>query len=145
DPRRHRSPALLRYRVRRVHLGSRGRRRFAQGGGRMRVGSIARGGTTPRTPRSGPAGLRRRLIGTAAAAGMILSWAAAAGGGDDGDSAAEGGGELKGTTIEVAAKWTGPEEENFRKVLDAFQKKTGATVTYASTGETTDAFLGPRI
>ena len=111
----------------------------------MRVGSIARGGTTPRTPRSGHAGLRRRLIGTAVAAGMILSSAAACGGGDDGDSAAEGGGELKGTTIEVAAKWTGPEEENFRKVLDAFQKKTGATVNYASTGENTDAFLGPRI
>src|SRR5690606_3466528 len=111
----------------------------------MRVGSIARGGTAPRTPRSGHAGLRRRLIGTAVAAGMILSSAAACGGGDDGDSAAEGGGELKGTTIEVAAKWTGPEEENFRKVLDAFQKKTGATVNYASTGENTDAFLGPRI
>ncbi|XRQ16569.1 ABC transporter substrate-binding protein [Actinomadura welshii] len=78
---------------------------------------------------------------------MLLSSAAACGGDDGGDdgSTPAGGGELKGTTIEVAAKWTGPEEENFRKVLDAFSKKTGATVNYASTGENTDAFLGPRI
>ena len=85
-----------------------------------------------------------RVMGAAVAAGLLLSSAAACGGGD-GDETAEGGGELKGVTIEVAAKWTGPEEKNFRKVLDAFQKKTGATVNYASTGENTDAFLGPRI
>lgn len=58
---------------------------------------------------------------------------------------ARGRGALKGTTIEVAAKWTGPEETNFRKVLQAFEKKTGAKVNYASTGENTDAYLGPRI
>ncbi|TDC52850.1 carbohydrate ABC transporter substrate-binding protein [Actinomadura sp. KC345] len=82
----------------------------------------------------------------AAAAAVLLSSAAACGGDDGGDgSAPAGGGALKGTTIEVAAKWTGPEEQNFRKVLDAFAKKTGATVNYASTGENTDAFLGPRI
>ncbi len=55
------------------------------------------------------------------------------------------GGALKGTTIEVAAKWTGQEETNFRKVLQAFEQKTGAKVNYASTGENTDAYLGPRI
>nr|WP_309240299.1 extracellular solute-binding protein [Actinomadura sp. J1-007] len=38
-----------------------------------------------------------------------------------------------------------PEEANFRKVLKAFEAKTGATVQYASTGENTDAYLGPRI
>ncbi|WP_067472924.1 ABC transporter substrate-binding protein [Actinomadura hibisca] len=91
--------------------------------------------------------ISRRLTGAAVAAGLLLS-AAACGGGDDkkddgGDAAANG--PLKGTKVEVAAKWTGPEEKNFRDVLKAFEKKTGATVTYASTGENTDAYLGPRL
>jgi ABC-type Fe3+ transport system substrate-binding protein len=30
-------------------------------------------------------------------------------------------------------------------VLSAFEKQTGAKVNYASTGENTDAYLGPRI
>lgn len=109
----------------------------------MRI-SFARGGT-PHTPPPGSAGHGRRVLGAAAAAGLLLSSAAACGG-DDGDgSASAGGGALKGTTIEVAAKWTGPEETSFRKVLQAFEKKTGAKVGYASTGENTDAYLGPRI
>jgi alpha-glucoside transport system substrate-binding protein len=52
---------------------------------------------------------------------------------------------LSGVKIEVAAKWTGDEQTNFQKVLKAFEEKTGATVTYASTGEDTGAYLGPRI
>ncbi|HEY0540841.1 MAG TPA: hypothetical protein VGD53_20895 [Actinoallomurus sp.] len=31
------------------------------------------------------------------------------------------------------------------KVSSAFEKRTGAKVNYASTGENTDAFLGPRV
>ncbi len=89
-----------------------------------------------------------RMMGAAVAAGLLLSSAAACGGDDDGGgdgSTPAGGGALKGTTIEVAAKWTGAEETNFRKVLQAFEQKTGAKVNYASTGENTDAYLGPRI
>lgn len=81
--------------------------------------------------------------------------AAAACGSDTGETpaaqgsatAAAGGGAkpLEGVKIEVAAKWTGDEQANFEKVLKAFQEKTGATVTYASTGEDTGAYLGPRI
>ncbi|MEV1204422.1 ABC transporter substrate-binding protein [Microbispora rosea] len=61
--------------------------------------------------------------------------------------AADGGAAkpLEGTKVEVAAKWTGDEQANFEKVLKAFEEKTGATVTYASTGEDTGAYLGPRI
>ncbi|MGI5169498.1 ABC transporter substrate-binding protein [Spirillospora sp. CA-253888] len=90
--------------------------------------------------------ISRRLTSAAVAAGLLVS-AAACGGGDDGkdDGAAASNGPLKGTKVEVAAKWTGPEEKNFREVLKAFEKKTGATVTYASTGENTDAYLGPRL
>ncbi|MFC6886153.1 ABC transporter substrate-binding protein [Actinomadura yumaensis] len=90
--------------------------------------------------------MNRRVASAVVAAGLLAS-AAACGGGDDdkGDDKPEGGTALKGVKIEVAAKWTGPEEANFRKVLKAFEAKTGATVQYASTGENTDAYLGPRI
>ncbi|NRQ38217.1 carbohydrate ABC transporter substrate-binding protein [Nonomuraea sp. NN258] len=61
-------------------------------------------------------------------------------------AATTGGGKtLEGTKIEVAAKWTGEEQKNFEQVLKAFTDKTGAQVTYASTGEDTGAYLGPRI
>ncbi|MFC5832382.1 ABC transporter substrate-binding protein [Nonomuraea insulae] len=59
---------------------------------------------------------------------------------------ASGGGKtLQGVKLEVAAKWTGDEQKNFEQVLKAFSDKTGAEVTYASTGEDTGAYLGPRI
>ncbi|WP_018656408.1 ABC transporter substrate-binding protein [Actinomadura flavalba] len=89
--------------------------------------------------------ISRRLAATAVAAGMLVSAAACGGDDGDGDGGAGGDGALKGVTVEVAAKWTGPEETNFRKVLAAFEKKTGAKVNYASTGENTDAYLGPRL
>ncbi|MEU0564310.1 ABC transporter substrate-binding protein [Nonomuraea sp. NPDC005983] len=52
---------------------------------------------------------------------------------------------LQGVKLEVAAKWTGQEQKSFEQVLKAFSDKTGAQVTYASTGEDTGAYLGPRI
>ncbi|MBE3013446.1 carbohydrate ABC transporter substrate-binding protein [Microbispora sp. NEAU-D428] len=64
-----------------------------------------------------------------------------------GSASAAGGAAkpLEGVKVEVAAKWTGDEQANFEKVLKAFEEKTGAKVTYASTGEDTGAYLGPRI
>lgn len=89
---------------------------------------------------------------------LALAAAAACGsdsGGDTGSgsapaasgAASDAGGAkpLEGEKIEIAAKWTGDEQANFEKVLKAFEEKTGATVTYASTGEDTGAYLGPRI
>ncbi|MFI6737943.1 ABC transporter substrate-binding protein [Nonomuraea sp. NPDC050451] len=58
---------------------------------------------------------------------------------------AAGAKPLQGVKLEVAAKWTGDEQKNFQQVLKAFTEKTGAQVTYASTGEDTGAYLGPRI
>ncbi|MCG5215959.1 ABC transporter substrate-binding protein [Streptosporangium sp. KLBMP 9127] len=63
----------------------------------------------------------------------------------NGASSAPAAKTLEGVTLEVAAKWTGEEQTNFEAVLKAFQDKTGAKVTYASTGEDTGAYLGPRI
>ncbi|GAA0367344.1 ABC transporter substrate-binding protein [Microbispora corallina] len=84
------------------------------------------------------------LLGVAAAACGTSS-----GGGTQAGSssapAAGGAKPLAGVKIEVAAKWTGDEQANFEKVLKAFEAKTGASVTYASTGEDTGAYLGPRI
>ncbi|MFG3436254.1 ABC transporter substrate-binding protein [Nonomuraea sp. NPDC047897] len=60
-------------------------------------------------------------------------------------SAGAGAKTLEGVKLEVAAKWTGDEQKNFEQVLKAFSDKTGAEVTYASTGEDTGAYLGPRI
>ncbi|GAA3428602.1 ABC transporter substrate-binding protein [Streptosporangium sandarakinum] len=95
----------------------------------------------------------RKSVITMTTAGLALALAAC--GGQSGDaaspSAAASGSSapaaktLDGVKIEVAAKWTGAEQANFEQVLKAFEAKTGAKVTYASTGEDTGAYLGPRI
>jgi alpha-glucoside transport system substrate-binding protein len=79
---------------------------------------------------------------------LALALGAAACGGDDDNG---GGGSttqaqnLKGQKIEVAAVWTGTEQQNFQKVLDAFTQKTGATVTYTPTGDNVSTYLGSKI
>jgi alpha-glucoside transport system substrate-binding protein len=79
---------------------------------------------------------------------LALALAAAACGGDD-DSG--GGGSttqaqsLKGQSIQVYAVWSGSEQANFKQVLDAFTKQTGATVTYTSTGDNMSTVLGSKI
>jgi len=78
---------------------------------------------------------------------LALALAAAACGGDD-DS---GGGSttqaqnLKGQKIEVAAVWTGAEQQNFQQVLNGFSQKTGATVTYTPTGDNVSTYLGSKL
>jgi alpha-glucoside transport system substrate-binding protein len=56
-----------------------------------------------------------------------------------------GGKPLDGEKVEVAAVWTGTEQKNFKKVLDAFEKKTGASATFTSTGDDIAPALEPRI
>ena len=53
--------------------------------------------------------------------------------------------KLDGENISVAAVWTGPEQENFTKVLDEFEKRTGAEVSFVPTGNDTSTFLGTKI
>lgn len=76
---------------------------------------------------------------------MVLVLAAAActtddGGGDGGDGEAEGG-----DPIEVAAVWTGTEQERFTAVLDAFTEETGIDASFRSSGDDMAAFLGTQI
>ncbi|TLQ48427.1 carbohydrate ABC transporter substrate-binding protein [Streptomyces marianii] len=77
-------------------------------------------------------------------------------GGEDGDGGADAtpGSEssatvelprLDGQKVEVAAVWTGPEQENFTKVLDEFEKRTGATVTFVPAQDPIVNFLGTKI
>ncbi|MGW6012250.1 ABC transporter substrate-binding protein [Streptomyces sp. NPDC055210] len=68
-------------------------------------------------------------------------------GGDNGSGAASSVQlpKLDGQKLEVAAVWTGPEQDNFTKVLDEFEKRTGAEVAYVPTGNNTSTFLGTKI
>src|SRR5690606_3494602 len=53
--------------------------------------------------------------------------------------------KLDGTTLEVAAVWTGDEQKNFKKVLDEFSKRTGAKVTFVPAQDPIINFLGSKI
>ncbi|WP_445401509.1 ABC transporter substrate-binding protein [Streptomyces sp. LE64] len=100
-------------------------------------------------------GRTRRLVAVAAAG--ALAWGVTAcgdGGGDDdkggGASTAPGGSslrlpELDGQKLDVAAVWTGPEQENFKKVLAEFEERTGAEVTFVPAQDPIVNFLGSKI
>jgi alpha-glucoside transport system substrate-binding protein len=79
----------------------------------------------------------RKLVGLVAAA-MLLVVAG-------GSAVAAQDKPLDGERVEVAAVWTGAEQKNFKKVLDAFEKKTGASVRFTSTGDDIAPVLEPRI
>jgi multiple sugar transport system substrate-binding protein/alpha-glucoside transport system substrate-binding protein len=120
-----------------------------------------------KTLTSSTAGAGRRAtrvaVAAAAVSALALGAAACGGGGDDGgkkdsspsasgSASAEGqGGEdlklpdLHGQKLEVAAVWTGPEQKNFQKVLDEFDKRTGAKSTFVPTGDSQSTFLGAKI
>ncbi len=53
--------------------------------------------------------------------------------------------DLTGQTVEVAATWTGTEQENFQAVLDEFARQTKATVKYTSGGNDLAVLLNSRI
>ncbi|MEV0636822.1 ABC transporter substrate-binding protein [Streptomyces sp. NPDC050619] len=53
--------------------------------------------------------------------------------------------KLDGESLEVAAVWTGPEQANFKKVLEEFEKRTGATVTFVPAQDPIVNFLGSKI
>ncbi|MFE0676673.1 ABC transporter substrate-binding protein [Streptomyces sp. NPDC058867] len=92
-----------------------------------------------------------------AAVGALALTLTGCGGDDDNDGGGGGGGtetgagssvqlpKLDGQTLEVAAVWTGPEQDNFTKVLEEFEKRTGAEVNFVPTGNNTSTFLGTKI
>ncbi|HET9974003.1 MAG TPA: ABC transporter substrate-binding protein [Streptosporangiaceae bacterium] len=52
---------------------------------------------------------------------------------------------LRGQKLEVAAVWSGVEQQHFELVLRAFTRQTGASVTYTSAGYGIPAFLATRL
>ncbi|GAT79309.1 sugar ABC transporter substrate-binding protein [Streptomyces sp. F-3] len=90
----------------------------------------------------------------AVAAGALAFSLTACGGGRNSDG--QDGGDtrttttvtlprLDGTTLEVAAVWTGSEQTNFKKVLAEFERRTGARVTFVPAQDPIVNFLGSKI
>lgn len=84
-----------------------------------------------------------KAIPVVAAAALVL--AACGGGNAPAGSSGAGGAKLDGQTVEVAAIWSGDEQEKFKAVLDAFEKKTGAKVTYTAAGDELPTVLATRL
>ncbi|WML80693.1 ABC transporter substrate-binding protein [Streptomyces sp. VNUA74] len=104
-------------------------------------------------------GRTSRIAATLAAGALALSLTAC-GGDDDGGGGGDKGGQqdggkdtaasvtlpkLDGESLEVAAVWTGAEQENFKKVLAEFEKRTGAKVTFVPAQDPIINFLGSKI
>ncbi|MEV4972305.1 ABC transporter substrate-binding protein [Streptomyces scopuliridis] len=76
---------------------------------------------------------------------LTLALGATACGGDPVTTAGGGDKSLGGQTISVAGVWSGAEQKNFQKVLDAFSEKTGAKTEYISTGDNVSTVVGSKI
>ncbi|MFH8409996.1 ABC transporter substrate-binding protein [Streptomyces sp. NPDC018019] len=97
----------------------------------------------------------RAALALAVAGALTLTACGGDGGGGDGGKTegggADGGGtsvrlpKLTGQKIQVAAVWTGPERASFLKVLDEFEKRTGATVDYVPSGDDMAGFIGSKV
>ncbi len=99
--------------------------------------------------------MRRAAVVFTAVGALALT--GCGGDGDGKDKAGDGSGtkkdsastvdlpELDGEQISVAAVWTGPEQANFTKVLDEFEKRTGAKVTFVPAQDPIVNFLGTKI
>ncbi|MET8760066.1 extracellular solute-binding protein [Lentzea sp. NPDC004782] len=74
----------------------------------------------------------------------LLSLTVVAGAGACSGGAAVSG-DLKGQSVEIVGPWTGDEQKNFEKVLEAFKSKTGAEVKYTPAGDELPTVLQTRI
>lgn len=78
---------------------------------------------------------RKHLLGAIGAFGAAsLLLAGCAGGADTGGGGTDSG-EFSGTTLNVAAAWSGGEQTNFEAVLKKFEDETGAKVNCTSFGD----------
>jgi alpha-glucoside transport system substrate-binding protein len=86
---------------------------------------------------------RRTTLLTGCTALALALGATACGGGP----VSAGGGDkaLGGQTVTVAGVWSGTEQKNFQKVLDAFTEKTGAKTQFVSTGDNVSTVVGSKI
>ncbi|MFJ3642304.1 ABC transporter substrate-binding protein [Streptomyces sp. NPDC090108] len=89
--------------------------------------------------------MRRRTSWLTGCTALTLALGATACG--SGTPVAAGGGDkaLSGQTVTVAGVWSGSEQKNFQKVLDAFTAKTGAKTQFTSTGDNVSTVVGSKI
>lgn len=85
----------------------------------------------------------RRSLSLIAASAALALVAGCSGGDNEPEVSIEG--DFSGQTLNVAAAWSGAEQVNFEKVLDAFEQETGATVNYTSFGDNGPAYLQAQI
>ncbi|CAM5471363.1 Carbohydrate ABC transporter substrate-binding protein OS=Streptomyces alboniger OX=132473 GN=CP975_13480 PE=4 SV=1 [Streptomyces alboniger] len=111
------------------------------------------------TLRTRRASLHRRTtakIAAAVVAGTLALTATACGGDDKGDDEGDNGGDkttgaalqlpkLDGETVSVAAVWGGTERKVFLKVLDEFEKRTGANVSFVPAQDPIISFLESKV
>ncbi|MER6305806.1 ABC transporter substrate-binding protein [Streptomyces sp. NPDC001657] len=98
---------------------------------------------------------RRGAAGVVVGVVLAVGVAGCGSGGGGGKKGEGGGGErnavtvrlpkLAGQRLQVTAVWTGAERENFVKVLDEFEKRTGATVDFVPSGDDMAGFIGSKI
>lgn len=89
--------------------------------------------------------MRRRTTMLAGCTALALALGATACAGGGPVSAGGGDKALSGQTVTVAGVWSGSEQKNFQKVLDAFTAKTGATTQFTSTGDNVSTVVGSKI
>ncbi|MFQ6146813.1 ABC transporter substrate-binding protein [Streptomyces seoulensis] len=89
--------------------------------------------------------MRRRTKLVTGCTTLVLALGATACGSDDPVSAGGGDKSLSGQTVTVAGVWSGSEQKNFQKVLDAFSAKTGAKTQFVSTGDNVSTVVGSKI
>ena len=78
-------------------------------------------------------------------AGCSSGGTPAASGAGSGSASAEAWPDLSGKSIQVLAEWSGTEQQQFQKVLDAFTKLTHASATYQGAGDNTPTVLQSKI
>ncbi|MER5585325.1 ABC transporter substrate-binding protein [Streptomyces asoensis] len=89
--------------------------------------------------------MRRRTTLLTGCTALALAFGATACGGGGPVSAGGGDQALSGQTVSVAGVWSGAEQKNFQKVLDAFTEKTGAKTQFVSTGDNVSTVVGSKI
>ncbi|AKZ55061.1 Secreted protein [Streptomyces ambofaciens ATCC 23877] len=88
---------------------------------------------------------RRRTTLLTGCTALALALGTTACGGSGPVTAGGGDKALGGQTVTVAGVWSGTEQENFQKVLDAFTEKTGAKTSFVSTGDNVSTVVGSKI
>ncbi|HLK43779.1 MAG TPA: extracellular solute-binding protein, partial [Thermoleophilia bacterium] len=94
-------------------------------------------------------GRAARSVAAVAAAGLVLAACSSTSSNGPGSggaaSSAPTWADLSGKHLQVLAEWSGAEQQDFQKVLDAFTAATHATISYQGAGDNTPTVLQSKI